>query len=97
MKEHRLRVFDNAVLSKIFGPKRDEVTGEWRRLHARYSPNIIHVMKSTRMKWTGHIGRMGERRGSYRVLVRKPEGKRPPVRLTRRWKNNIKIDPPGVG
>jgi hypothetical protein len=71
----RLRVFENMVLRRIFGPKRDEVTGEWRRLHneelyALYSsPTIIRVIKSRRLKWVGHVARMGERRGAYRALV----------------------------
>jgi hypothetical protein len=80
-EECRLRVFENKVLRRIFGPKRDEVTGEWRRLHNKelyavyYSPNIIRVIKSRRLRWAGHVARMGERRGAYRVLVEKPEGK----------------------
>jgi hypothetical protein len=79
----RLRVFKNRVLRRIFGPKRDEVTEEWRRLHnkelyALYSsPNVIRVMKSRRLRWAGHVARMGERRGAYRALVGKPEGRRP--------------------
>jgi hypothetical protein len=74
-EEHRLRVFHNRVLRRIFGPKRDEVTGEWRRLHNEElndlysSPNIIRVMKSRRMGWAGHVTRMGEGRGAYRILV----------------------------
>jgi hypothetical protein len=83
MEECRLRVFENRVLRRIFGPKRDEVTLEWRRLHnkelyALYSsPNIIRVIKSRRLRWAGHVARMGERRGIYRALVGKPEGRRP--------------------
>ena len=75
----RLRVFENRVLRRIFGPKRDEVTGEWRTLHNEElndlycSSNIVRVIKSSRMKWAGHVARMGKRRG---VLVGKPEGKR---------------------
>jgi len=71
------------VLRRIFGPWRDEVTGEWRRLHNEElndlysSPNILRVIKSRRMKWVGHVARMGEMRGVYRALVRKPKGKRP--------------------
>jgi hypothetical protein len=82
-EECRLRVFENKVLRRIFGPKRDKVRGEWRRLHnkelyALYSsPNIIRVMKSRRLRWAGHVARMGERRGAYRVLVGKPERSRP--------------------
>jgi hypothetical protein len=70
-----LRVFENRVLRRIFGPKMEEVTEEWRRLHnkelyALYSsPNIIWVIKSRRLRWVGHVARMGERRGAYRVLV----------------------------
>jgi hypothetical protein len=77
-KEHRVR-----VLRRVFGPKRDEVTGQWRKLHYeelsdRYSlPNIVRVVKSRRMRWVGHVARMGEGRDVYRVLVGKPEGKRP--------------------
>jgi hypothetical protein len=89
-------VFENMGLRRIFGPKRDEVTGECRRLHnkelyALYSsPNIIRPKKSRRLRWTGYVARMGERRGAYRVLAGKPEGKRPLARPTRRWVDNIK-------
>jgi hypothetical protein len=81
----------------------DEVTGEWRKLHNEElndpysSPNIVRVIKSRRMRWAGRVARMGERRGVYRVLVEKPEGKRPPGRSRRRWKNNIKMDLQEVG
>jgi hypothetical protein len=94
----RLRVFENRVLRRIFGPKRDEVTGEWRRLYnkelyALYSsPHIIQVMKSRRLRWAGHVAHMGERRGAYRALVGKPEGRRPLGRPKRRWEDNIKMD-----
>jgi len=77
-----LRVLENKVLRKIFGTKRDEVTGEWRRLHNEefhnlyYSPNIIRVIKTRRMRWAGHVGRMVERRGAFRVLVGKPVEKK---------------------
>jgi hypothetical protein len=77
-----LRVLENKVLRKIFGTKRDEVTGEWRRLHSEEfhnlycSPNIIRVIKSRRMRWARRVGRMVERRGAFRVLVRKPVGKK---------------------
>jgi hypothetical protein len=76
---HRLRVFENRVLRRIFGPKRDEVTEEWRRLHNEElndlysSTNIIRVIKSRRMRWAGHVARMGEGRGACRILVRRPE------------------------
>jgi hypothetical protein len=80
-EERRLRVFENRVLRRVFGPERDEVTEEWRKLHNGelnylYSlPNIVRVVKSRRMKWAGHVARMGEERGVHRVLVGKPEGK----------------------
>jgi hypothetical protein len=83
MEEHGLRVLENRVSRKIFGPGRDEVTGEWRRLHneelydLHSSPNIIRVIKSRRMRWAEHVARMGEGRGAYRILVGRPEGKRP--------------------
>ena len=98
-----MRVFENMMLRRIFGPGRDEVTGEWRKLHneelnVRYfSPNIIRVMKSRIMRWAGHGARMGERRGVCRVLVGKPEGKRPLGILRRRWEDNIKMDLQEVG
>ena len=81
--ERRLRVFENRVLRRIFGSKRDEVTGEWRKLHNEElndlycSANIVRVIKSRRMRWAGHVAGMGERRGVYRVLVGKSEGKTP--------------------
>ncbi|KAJ4441567.1 hypothetical protein ANN_11423 [Periplaneta americana] len=102
-EEHRLRVFENKVLRKIFGAKRDEVTGEWRKLHntelhALYSsPDIIRNIKSRRLKWAGHVARMGESRNAYRVLVGRPEGKRPLGRPGRRWEDNIKMDLREVG
>jgi hypothetical protein len=80
---HRLRVFENWVLRRIFGPKRDDVTGEWRKLHNEElhnlysSPDIIRQVKSRRVWWAGHVTRMGEDRKLYKVLVGKPEGKRP--------------------
>jgi transcription termination factor 2 len=85
------------VLRKIFGPKREEDVS-WRKwhkgeLHSLYSsPNIVRVIKSRRMRWAGHVARMGQGRGVYRVLVRKLEGKRPLGRPRRRWKDNIKMD-----
>jgi len=81
-EERGLRIFENRVLRRVFGPKRDEVTREWRKLHNQElnnlysSPSVFRVMKSRRMGWTGHVARRGERRGVYRVLVGKPEGKR---------------------
>jgi len=93
----RLRVFENRVLRRIFGPKRDEVTGEWRRLHNEQlndmysSLNIVRVIKSRRMRWAGHVARRGEGRGVYRVLVGKPEGKRPLGRPRHRWEDNINL------
>jgi hypothetical protein len=102
-EEHRLRVFEHRVLSRIFGPKRDEVTGEWRKLHGGElhnlysSPDIIRQIKSRRMRWAGHVARMGEGRNMYRVLVGKPEGKRPLGRARRRWEGGIKMDPREIG
>jgi hypothetical protein len=96
-------VFENRVLRRIFGPKRDGVTGEWRRLHNEElndlysSPNIIPVIKSRRMRWAGHVACMGEGRGAYRILVGRPEGRRPLGRLRRRWEDNIKMDVQEVG
>jgi hypothetical protein len=97
-EEHRLRVFENRVLGAIFGPKWDEVTGEWRKLHSGklhnlYSlPDIIRQIKSRRMRWAGHVARMGEGRKVCRVLVGKTEGKRPLERLRHRWEDGIKMD-----
>jgi len=97
-EECRLRVSENRVLRRVFGPKRDEVTGEWRKLHNEelrdlYSlPNIVRVVKLRRMRWVGHVARMGEERGVHRVLVGKPAGKRPLGRPRRRWEDNIKMD-----
>ena len=101
-EERRLRVFENRVL-RVFGPRRDEVTGEWRNLHNEelsdmYSlPNIVRVVKSRRIRWAGHVARMGEGRGVYRVLVGKTEGERPLGRPRRRWEFNIKMDLQEVG
>jgi hypothetical protein len=91
------------MLRRIYGPKRDEVTAEWRRLHnkelyALYSsPNIIRVIQSRRLRWAGHVARMEKRRGAYRVLVGKPEGRRPLERPRRRWEDNVKMDLREVG
>jgi hypothetical protein len=96
-------VFENGLLRRVFGPKRDEVTGGWRKLHNEelndlYSlPNIMRVVKSRRMRWAGLVERMGEERGVNRVLVGKPEGKRLLGRPRRRWEDNIKIDLQEVG
>jgi hypothetical protein len=91
-------MFENWVLGRIFGPKRDEVTGEWRKLcseelHNLYSsPDIIRHVKSGRTRWAGHVACMGEERKVYKVLVGKPEGKRPLGRPRRRWKDGIRVD-----
>ena len=90
--------YNNNNLRKVFGPKRDEVRGEWGKLHNEelndlYSlPNIVRVVKSRRMRWVGHVARMEEDRGVQRVLVGKPEVKRPLGRPRRRWEDNIKMD-----
>jgi hypothetical protein len=89
---------EHTVLRRIFGPRRDEVTGEWRKLyneelHNLYSfPDIIRQVKSRRMRWAGHVARMGEERKVYKVLVGKPEGKRPLERPRRRWEDGIRMD-----
>ena len=100
--ERRLRVFENRVLRRVFEPKRDEVIEEWIKLHNEelsdlYLPNIVRVVKSRRIRWAGHVARMGEGRGVYRVLVGKPEGKRPLGRPRRRWEDDIKMDLQEVG
>jgi hypothetical protein len=88
-EEHRLRVFENRVLRKIFGPKKEEDVS-WRKLHNEelhslsFSPNIVRVIKSRRMRWAEHVARMGEGRCAYRVLVKRPESKRQPGRPRRR-------------
>jgi hypothetical protein len=97
-EEHRLRVFENRVLRRIFGPKRDEVTREWRKLHSEElhnlysSPDIIRQIKSRRMRWAGHVARMGEERKLNKVLLGKPEGKRPLGSPRRRWEYGIRMD-----
>ena len=99
-EEHK---FENKVLRKIFGAKKDEITGEWRKLrnaelHALYSsPNIIRRLKSRRLRWAGHVPHMDQSRNAYRVLVGKPEEKRPLGRPRRRWEDNIKMDLTEVG
>jgi hypothetical protein len=101
-EEHRLRVFENRVLRKIFGPKREE-EGSWRKLHndelhnLYSSPNIVRVIKSRRMRWAGHVACMGEGRGAYRVLVGRSKGKRPLGRPRHRWEDNIKMDLGEIG
>jgi hypothetical protein len=102
-EEHRLRVFENRVLRRIFGLKRDEVTGEWRKLHNEElhdlysSPSIIRIIRSRNIKWVGHVARMREKRNAYKLLVGKPEGKRPLERPRRRWVDNIRMDLGEVG
>ena len=91
------------MLGRIFGPKMDEITGGWRKLHNEElndlyrSPNIVRVIKLRGMRWAGNVARMGERRSLYRVLVGKPEGKRPLGRPRSRWEDNIKMDLQEVG
>jgi hypothetical protein len=96
-------VFENKVLKKIFGPERDEVIGGWRKLHNEElhnlycSPRIIRIINSWRMRWAGHVARMGEERNVYRILVGKPEGKRPLGKPRRRWENIITMDLREIG
>jgi hypothetical protein len=102
-EECKLGVFENRVLRRVFGPKRDEVTGEWRKLHNEelndpYSlPNIVRVVKSRQTRWVGHVACMGEDSGVYRVLVGKPDGKRPLGRRRLDWDDNINMDLQEVG
>jgi hypothetical protein len=92
-EEHRSRVFENRVLGRIVGPKRDEVTGGWRKLHGLYSsPSIVRVIKASRMRWARHVAHMGEVRSAYNILVGRPEGRRPLGRPRCRWEDNIKMD-----
>jgi hypothetical protein len=96
-------VFENRVLSRIFGPKRDEVTGGWRKLHNEelhglyFSPSIVRVIKARRMRWERHVARMEEVRGAYNILVGRPEGRRPLGRPRRRWEENIMMDLKEIG
>jgi hypothetical protein len=96
-------VFENRVLRRIFGSKRDEVTGEWRKMHNEElhklysSPDIIRQVKSRRMRWAGYVARMGEERKMYKFLVGKPEGKRPVGRPRRRWEDGIRMDLREIG
>jgi hypothetical protein len=102
-EEHRLRVFENRALRRIFGPKRDEVTGEWRKLHNEElhnlysSPDIIRQIKSRRMRWAGHVARMGDERNVYRGLMGKSERKRPLGRPRCRWEDGIRMDLRNIG
>jgi hypothetical protein len=102
-EERRLAVSENRVLRRIFGPKRNKVTGEWTKLYNEElndlysSPNIVRVIKRRKMRWVGHVACVGKGRGMYRVLVGKPEGKRPLGRPRRRWEDNIKMDLQKVG
>jgi hypothetical protein len=95
-------VFENRVLRRIFGPKRDEVTGGWRKLHndelhnLYSSPSIIRTIKSRRMRWAGHVARIMEKRTAYKILVGNPEGKRPLGKPRHRWVDNIKMDLRGM-
>jgi hypothetical protein len=97
-EEHELRVFENRVLRRIFGPKRDGMTGGWRNLHNEEGHNlysslsIIRIIKSRRMRWAGHVARMGVKRNVYRLLVGKPEGKRSLGRPRCGWIDNINMD-----
>jgi hypothetical protein len=98
-----MRVFETRVLRRIFGPKKDEMTGEWRKLHneelrdLKFWPSIIRIIKSRRMSWAGHVARIREKKHAYRLLVRKPEEKRPLERQRRRWVDNIRMDVGEVG
>jgi hypothetical protein len=102
-EEHRLRVFENRVLRRTFGPKRDEVTEGWRKVHNEElhnlysSPSIIRMIKSRKMRWVGHVAQMGENMNAYRILVGKPEGRRTLGKPRRRWEDNIKMDLREIG
>jgi hypothetical protein len=101
--EQRLRVFQNRVLRRIFGPKRDEATGEWIRLHNKElkdlysSPNMMRMIESRRLRWAGHLACVGGKRGAYAILVARPEGRTPLGRLRHRWEDNTKMDLQEVG
>ena len=101
-EESRLRVFENRILRRIFGSKRDE-NGKWRRLHNEElhslyrSPNIVRVIKSGRMRWSEHVARMEEGRSAFKILTGKPTGKRPLGRPRRRWEDNIRMDLEEIG
>jgi hypothetical protein len=103
MEEQRRRVVENRVLRRLFGPKRDEVTGSWRKLHNEelhnlYSlPSIIRMINSRRMTWAGHVAGMGEKRNAYKILMEKPGGKRPLGRPRHGWVDNIKRDHREIG
>jgi hypothetical protein len=98
-----MRVFENRVLRRIFGPKRDKVTGDWRKLHNEElhglysSPSITTVIKARRMRWEGHVARMGEVRGAYNILVGRLEGRRPLGRSRHRWEDNNMMDLGEIG
>jgi hypothetical protein len=102
-EEHRLRLFENRVLRRIFGPSRDEVTEGWRKLHNEElhglysSPSIVRVIKARRMRWAGHVARLVEVMGAYKILAGRPEGRRPLGRPRRRWEDNIKMNLGGIG
>jgi hypothetical protein len=101
-EEHRLRIFENRVLRRIFGPEREE-DRSWRKLHndelhnLYSSPNIVRVINSRRMRWAGHVACMGEGRGVYMVLVGRPKGKRPLGRPRHKWEDSIKMDLREIG
>jgi hypothetical protein len=101
--EHKLRMFENRMLRRIFGTKKDGVTGGWGNLHNEElhnlysSPSVIRIINSRRMRWAGHVARMGAKRNLYRLLEGKPEGKRPLGRPRSRWIDNIKIDISAIG
>jgi hypothetical protein len=102
-EEHRLRVFERRVLRRILGPKRDEMIGGWRELHNEAlhnlyrSTSIIIIIKSRRLRWVGHVARIGAKRNAYRILVGNPEGKKPLGRPRLRWEDNIRMDLRDIG